>query len=118
MAGSKKHKWSYVSKNMPDYFGGGGFKRPRTVIKNIRIINIKDIEENLEKFIKDGIVKKKTNNYYINLKEMGYDKLLGSGKVWHKFIINVDYCSESAMKKIEEAGGRVNITKLKESETE
>lgn len=118
MAGSKKHKWSYVSKYLPDYFGGRGFKRPRAVIRNTRTINIKDIEENIDRFIKEGIVKKKTNNYYINLKEMGYDKLLGSGKPGHKFIINVDYCSESAMKKIKEAGGRVNITKLKESETE
>ncbi|HEX55289.1 MAG: 50S ribosomal protein L15 [Candidatus Altiarchaeales archaeon] len=112
LAGSKKHKWSYISKYMPEHFGKRGFKRPKKLIKVRRIINIGDIEKCLDKFLSDGKVEKKGNSYIIDLKLLGYDKLLGSGKVIHKFIVkNVESCSKSAIKKIEETGGTVELIK-------
>ncbi|MDD5181560.1 MAG: uL15 family ribosomal protein [Candidatus Nanoarchaeia archaeon] len=43
----------------------------------------------------------------LNLTEMGYNKLLGSGKVTQKLTVNVSTFSESAKTKIEAAGGKI-----------
>ncbi len=107
MGGSKKQKWSFVSKNFPNYFGRYGFTRPPKVVKEVKTINLKDLEENFNKFLKEGKISKKNDKYYMNLKELGYDKLLGSGKITKPLVITVDAYSEKALGKIEEAGGKI-----------
>ena len=106
MAGSKKNKWSFTSKYLPGYFGRKGFKRPLKVLREEgrdSIINVGEIEKQI--VIEDKI--KTTGKIEINLKELGYDKLLSKGKVSRAFIITVDKYSPKALKKIEEAGGKI-----------
>ncbi len=110
MAGSKKQKWSYVSKFMPDHFGRVGFKRPLKMIHEDSIINVGDIDASLERLVAKGMAQMKDNKYLVDLGEMGYDKLLGSGRVSHPIEIKVEKTSKSAVEKIEKAGGRVEIT--------
>ncbi len=43
----------------------------------------------------------------IDLEEMGYDKLLGEGKITIPVSVKVPSISETALRKIEEAGGEV-----------
>jgi len=43
----------------------------------------------------------------MNLTEMGYDKLLGSGRVTQKLTVHIPVFSESAKAKIEAAGGKI-----------
>jgi large subunit ribosomal protein L15 len=43
----------------------------------------------------------------MNLTEMGYDKLLGSGRVTQKLTVHIPIFSESAKAKIEAAGGKI-----------
>ncbi len=43
----------------------------------------------------------------VNLNFLGYDKLLGKGKVTHPLIVQVDSWSKSAAEKIEESEGKV-----------
>ncbi len=43
----------------------------------------------------------------INLNKLGYQKLLGSGKVLNKLVVKVKLFTESAKKKIEAAGGKI-----------
>jgi len=43
----------------------------------------------------------------IDLKEMGYDKLLGSGKIGKPVKVVVPYATEKAVEKIKAAGGEV-----------
>lgn len=107
MAGSKKHKWSYVSKNMPNYLGYRGFKRPPSVVKELKTINVGDVEKNLEVLVSEKKAEVKNKKYFLDLKAIGYDKLLGSGKITHPVTIVVDSCSHLAAKKIEGAGGKV-----------
>ncbi|MEM2918963.1 MAG: uL15 family ribosomal protein [Candidatus Altiarchaeota archaeon] len=107
MGGSKKHKWSFVSKYMPNYFGRHGFKRPRKVIKEEKIINLSDLEENFERFLNEGKIIKKDNSYYINLKDLGYDKLLGKGKISKPLIVKVDSYSKKALNKLMEVKGKI-----------
>lgn len=114
MAGSKKQKWSFVSKYMPGYFGVRGFKRPACIVEKVNSINLRDIDENLDRFVSNDIVKFENNKYIINLTDMGYDKLLGSGRVTHPMVVTVKKCSKSAAEKVNGAGGIVECTELEE----
>ncbi|MFH1126319.1 MAG: uL15 family ribosomal protein [Candidatus Altiarchaeota archaeon] len=114
MAGSKKHKWMYVSKYMPGYFGRSGFKRPQSQIKEVDTINVGDLDDNVEKLLKNGFLKKEKDMYNVNLSEKGFGKLLGAGRVSKKFVITVDRCSEKARQKIEAAGGKVIASEIEE----
>ncbi len=107
-AGSKKHKWSWFSKNKPGYFGRRGFKRPPSVIYQEKSINVGELDSRLEKLEKENKVKSKGKKYYINLNDLGFDKLLGSGKVRNPLVIKVDKYSPKALEKIEGAGGRID----------
>ena len=42
----------------------------------------------------------------IDLGKIGYDKLLGSGKVTKPLVVEARYFSKQAMKKLEDAGGK------------
>lgn len=105
MAGSNKQKWSYVSKYMPDHFGRNGFKRPAKMIREERTINVGDIS----RMVLDGAIQPTDKKYVVDLSSMGYDKLLGSGKVAHALEIKVAKSSKSAIEKIQGAGGKVEL---------
>ena len=107
MAGSKKQKWSYVSKYLPGYFGKKGFKRPQSQIKTDTTINVGYISANISKFVASGAAKKEKSSYSLDLSACGYTKLLGSGKVEIKLDVSVVSCSAKARQKIEAAGGSV-----------
>lgn len=80
------------------YFGKYGFKK-KGLKKEINTINIDYIEENLDRFLKNGDV--------IDLKEFGYNKLLGNGKVTKKLKIKVESASAKVVEKVKKAGGDV-----------
>ena len=99
MAGSGKRadqkKPTILKLYGPSYFGRFGFKRPQKIIKNLKTINIGD----LNKFESDNL----------NLKEIGFDKLLGKGNIKRKITIKVDYASKNAIEKIKKSGGNVTL---------
>ncbi|MDI6708045.1 MAG: uL15m family ribosomal protein [Candidatus Thermoplasmatota archaeon] len=101
MAGTHKHKYTWVLKYHPDYFGRRGFKRPQKVIKEKRTINLREIsEENLA-------VKEEEGKLILDLKELGYDKLLGKGALNKPLTIIVPSASKQAVEKVKSAGGEV-----------
>jgi len=114
MAGSKKHKWSFVSKYMPGYFGHRGFKRPPAAVRDVRSINVGYINDNIDSLVKKGLANFKDKKYFINLNDLGYDKLLGSGRVTKPLFITVDKCSMKASIKVKDADGRVEVSEIKE----
>lgn len=103
-AGLHKHKWSYTLKHEPDYFKKDRFKSPRGR-KEDNIINLKELEEIASKLTPRR--KKRKVKVLIDLEEMGYDKLLGEGKITIPVSVKVPSVSETALRKIEEAGGEV-----------
>ena len=97
MSGTGKrsdHKKTMILKKYGlDYFGKFGFRRHHSLLDEVKAINI----ESLNKF--------KENT--INLRKLGYTKLLGKGNINRKVNVIVDTFSENAKVKIEKAGGQI-----------
>ena len=89
-----------------DYFGKHGFVSKTPKIK-ISPVNVSYIEQHINKFISANLVKKENGIYSVELEKLGYNKLLGEGKVSAKFKIKVPYASKSAVEKVKEAGGEI-----------
>ena len=89
-----------------DYFGKHGFVSKTPKLK-INPVNINFIEQHLDRFISNGLAKKEDGFYSVELEKLGYNKLLGDGKVSMKFKIKTLYASEKAVEKVKEAGGEV-----------
>ncbi len=89
----------------PDRFGKKGFK-PR-VEKAVTTINVGELDEQIAVLLEKKQAGKTKQGIRVHLDRLGYNKLLGRGKVTHPLIIEVDAYSESAAKKIEEAGGKI-----------
>jgi len=106
-AGRKKHKWTYVVKYEPDYFGKHGFKRPPFYQREIKIINVGELNEKINKFLQENKAKKEGDLITINLIDLGYDKLLGKGKINIPLKVIIKSYSKKALNKITEAGGQI-----------
>jgi large subunit ribosomal protein L15 len=110
-AGLHKHKYIKTVKYLPDHFGRHGFKRPQNVVSAKLTINLFKVDEYINKMVKDEKIKKVKNKYEINLEELGYDKLLGSGTITNPVTITIKEATEKAIQKVKDAGGSVNILK-------
>jgi large subunit ribosomal protein L15 len=112
-AGLHKHKYIKTVKYLPNHFGRHGFKRPQSVVGLKITINLYSLDVKIDEMIKEGKIKKIKNNYELNLDELGYDKLLGSGAITKPVKISVKEATEKAISKIENSGGKVNIIENK-----
>jgi large subunit ribosomal protein L15 len=111
-AGMHKHKWTWVLKYDPDYFGKHGFYRPnRREVKSMNLIQLSTLVENLER---RGELKILDDMPVVNLSALGVGKLVGGGKLDRGLVIIVNSWTERAEKAVREAGGRL----LKPSEIE
>ena len=98
-AGLMKHRHMYMTKYMPDHFGRHGFKRPQSVIKRDKAINVGQLEG------------KFPGKKDIDLTKEGFDKLLGGGETSSSLKVKVNAASEKAVEKIKEKGGEVVLPK-------
>lgn len=97
MTGGQKHLWIRTVKYFKDYYGKHGFQRHKYIIKNLRIINIGQLNE----------LSKKLSKTDLNGLELGFDKVLGKGKLDGALNITALEFSKIAIKKIEAAGGKI-----------
>jgi len=104
-AGLGKHHWTWTVKNDPNHFGKYGFKRPQKMIKKSNPVNLGYLEDNSEKLLDNGIATMEGDSIIIDVTDLGYDKVLGKGKILKPFIIKSPMFSASAEEKIQEAGG-------------
>ena len=88
-------------------WGAHGFKRPQTVVMANNAINLKVIEESAAEWVDQGNASKKGKVVSIDLKKMGYDKLLGTGVPSQAYKIIISAASAKAVEKVEAAGGEV-----------
>jgi len=88
-------------------WGAHGFKRPQTVVMANSAINLNVIEENASEWVNQGNATKKGKTISIDLKKMGYDKLLGTGVPSQAYNITISAASAKAVEKVEAAGGEI-----------
>jgi len=106
---SKKPRYQVANQK-----GKFGFKpRTRSVI-TIKPINIGLVEKLLPKLVKLGQVEEKSGVYIVDLEKIGFNKLLGTGKISAKMQITVSFASAKAIEKVKQTGGEVKINSVKE----
>jgi len=120
MSGSGKradHKKTLITKLYGHrYFGKKGITSKKTQKDKRKRINLRDIELNLERYIKKGIAKKTGTNFELNLKAY---KILSSSKeyaVKNKLIIKAKEASTSALEKVKKAGGDIILIKKEDKD--
>jgi large subunit ribosomal protein L15 len=101
--GRHKALWSYVIKYEPNYFGKVGFTSPKSLKKEVNVINIGTLDRIAEKFSTE----KEKDKSFIDLEGLGYTKLLGTGRITKPVVVKVASCSKTAAEKIKKAGGRI-----------
>jgi large subunit ribosomal protein L15 len=104
-AGRKKHKWTYVVKHDPNYFGKHGFQR--SWVNRPTTMNVGELDTQIEELVARDEIRKEDAVYHINLEDLGIGKLLGAGRVTKPLNITVKSWSATAAQKIEEAGGQI-----------
>ncbi len=97
------------------YFGKYGFKKRRNR-KEIRIISLGEISKNIEKWFKEKLASKEGEFFIIELKKLGYDKVLSNGSLTKKIKIRASYASANAIEKAEEHNCIIELPEKKEEE--
>lgn len=107
MAGTGKrsdNKKPTISK-IENYFGKHGFVSRNK--RDIKAVNIGYIEENIAKLNSQGLVNKEDDLFFVDLKKLGFNKLLSDGIIKNKYKIKAPYASKKAIEKIKEVGGEI-----------
>ncbi len=108
-AGLHKHRFMYLLKNDRDHYGRKGFKLHRSVVRKVRIINIRTLQNMLPTLLRKKAAKKRGDSIVVDLTKVGYDKLLSKGNVEMKLLVKVRKATENSIEKIERAGGKVKL---------
>ena len=101
-AGKHKHLWIRTVIEEPDHFGHDSTKSMRQNRFN-RWVNLRDVNDLAARF-------GSTNEHgklILDLRSIGYDKLLGGGKLQKPVVVRVAKFSATAKQKIELAGGDI-----------
>lgn len=106
-AGLHKHRWTYVIKYEPDYFEKRGFTSQKAISRKTNVINVGELDELAHKLTVEKKLERKQKKIFLDLDRLGYDKLLGMGKITKPMLVKVVAHSEAAAKKIDEAGGQI-----------
>ncbi len=121
MAGGHKGRWSWVIKYAPNHFGPRGFSLPQGMKQKPNVINLREIEEMVNKVEGQEKVKGKTKGgkapgvkreegkLVIDVTELQRDKVLGTGKITRALVVKARSFSKSAEEKIEAIGGKAIV---------
>jgi len=109
-SGPKSTHWIQTIKGLRPPIGKRGFIRPRESIKENVVINVSHLDSMIKTLEREEKITKKGAKYEVNLTELGYTKLLAQGEVSTAMNIVVAEASERAIKKIESAGGKVQLS--------
>lgn len=109
-AGSHKHKFSKYWKEMSREAKKGFYNKTR---KDFEVINVDELDRAIvdENFRKgkslQNVIEKKDAETVVDFKDKNMCKILGRGNMTRKIVLRNAVVSESAKKKIEAVGGRI-----------
>jgi len=83
-------------------------------VKKSNVLNLVDLQNNMEKWTTEGKAEKTKTGYSVDLKKIGYTKLLSQGEVTFKLNIKINSASAKAKEKLEAAGGKIELRVSKE----
>ncbi len=109
LVGFHKHRWTWTVKYAPNWFGKHGFTQPPSIVAEVRGINVGELNEIAHEMIDKGVAVKEDGRIVVNVASLGYNKVLGKGRVDLPLKVYTVSITESARKKIEEAGGEVVV---------
>ena len=89
-----------------NYFGKHGFVSKTPKVK-INPVNVSYVAQHIDKLVSNGMAKKEQDYYSLELEKLGFNKLLGDGKIFVKLRITTPYASKTAVEKVKGAGGEV-----------
>lgn len=90
------------------YFGKNGFDS-KSRAPEINPINIRMLDDNANSWASKGYVKFEKGVYMIDLADLGYNKLLATGRITKKYRIIVDFASAKAVEKVKSAGSIIEV---------
>jgi large subunit ribosomal protein L15 len=98
------------------YFGKYGFKKRRNR-KEINIISLGEIDKKIEGWVKEKLAAKEGEFFVVELKNLGYHKVLSNGPLTKKIKIKANYASANAIEKAEEHDCIIELPEKKEEES-
>ena len=88
-----------------EYFGKAGFTSKSR--KRVIPINLWQIEVKLKNWLDNKLISKDNDIYNVDLRKLGYNKILSQGKINNKLKINAEYASKKALQKVKNSGGEI-----------
>ncbi|MEM4256966.1 MAG: uL15 family ribosomal protein [Candidatus Diapherotrites archaeon] len=99
-AGSHKHKFS-------KYYTYFGVKITRKPKKKMPALNLDQISNRLQEWVKEGKAKVEDGFYVLDGKKLGFGKVLSKGNLKEKLVVVNAKVSEKASEKILQSGGKI-----------
>jgi large subunit ribosomal protein L15 len=108
-AGRYRHKRSRLIRDKEffemHYVGKKGFTSIAGKKRAKKALNLLQLSEMIDRLVAEKKAQLEGQRVIVDLGELGFAKLLGAGSISIAVQVKVDECSESALKKIKEAGG-------------
>ena len=100
-SGMLKHHFSTMLKEDPKHFGHNSINPPtRNIIK--KWVGVRDLDD---LYLRSG--KQEDSKKILDLKALGFNKLLGGGKVKNAYSIKIDQFTAKPEEKVKNAGGEL-----------
>ena len=80
-----------------------------------RAMNLIQLTRLVDKLSREKTLQMENNMPSVDLHALGYSKLLGAGSITQALRVKVGRCSESALRKLKEAGGEAMTDKTSEN---
>ncbi len=118
-AGRYRHKRSRLIRTKEysemRYAGKKGFISVAQKQRQERSLNLVQLTGLVTQLTRENRLKTENSVPVVDLRELGYAKLLGTGSVSQALRVKVGKCSESALRKLKEAGGDAMTEKTSEN---
>ena len=89
------------------YKGKKGFTPVAPTKNEGRTMNLIQLSVLIERLTRENKAQRVGDRVVVDLKELGFRKLLGAGSISRAVQVKVDECSETAAKKLKDAGGEL-----------